>query len=438
MSILDQVISNGIGGRVVGESHNINDIRVEEDAIARALRGLSGSRGWDASEYGISAEQAAQMLRDADTPAARERVVAELRQRAITRAGLDVSGGRVSVMAAGELPWHGLGVNVDRAVNSADAIAYANLAWEVRKVPLSYIDPAGVPQVAPDVFGIMRQDTGKLLGSVGSRYAPIQNKDAFGFLDAVLADFGAKYETAGALYGGSKVWMLVHMPKQTFDATPGDTIEPYILFTNTHDGSGAASCFPTSVRVVCANTLRTAGHGKHKGLNIRHTGSVRAKIAAAQQALGFAAKSFEWFKNVSQTLVHTPLADIRHYANDVLDAVLDVTAADALKGADVLAAAVATTDAERTLARKSFANKIERRGEILTDILTRYDSDRCQPRGTAWGALNAITEHADHSRPARQSRDVELRQSRRFESAIDGDADTMKQTALELALEYTR
>jgi hypothetical protein len=40
------------------------------------------------------------------------------------------------------------------------------------------------------------------------------------------------------------------------------------------------------------------------------------------------------------------------------------------------------------LARKSFERKIERRGEILQDMLERYESERCGlngQRGTAWG-----------------------------------------------------
>src|SRR5262249_24375734 len=128
----------------------------------------------------------------------------------------------------------------------------------------------------------------------------------------------------------------------------------------------------------------------------------------------------------------------KHYANDVLDAVLDISAANAAMGADVLAASIAVTQAARDLAAKSIEKKIERRGEILEDILTRYESERNGVngmRGTAWAAFNAVTERADHGRFGRQDSDELTRLSRRFESTIAGDADEMKQVAFAVAMQ---
>jgi hypothetical protein len=56
-------------------------------------------------------------------------------QAANRRAALDTSNGRVNMMAAGTLPWHGLGVLVDKAATSAEAIKLAGLDWEVIKRP---------------------------------------------------------------------------------------------------------------------------------------------------------------------------------------------------------------------------------------------------------------------------------------------------------------
>src|SRR5262249_37410595 len=130
MSLLDDIISDsGVGGgpRIISEVNDLGQIAVEDQAIQNALRGLTGARGWDAREYGISAEQAAQMLRDADTPENRERVIKQLRELAVRRAGLDTTNGKVAVMVAGEAAWHRLGVNVVAAVSSGDAIKLAGL-----------------------------------------------------------------------------------------------------------------------------------------------------------------------------------------------------------------------------------------------------------------------------------------------------------------------
>jgi hypothetical protein len=104
----------------------------------------------------------------------------------------------------------------------------------------------------------------------------------------------------------------------------------------------------------------------------------------------------------------------------------------------LLAAVLQATEAERDLARKSFKAKIERCGEILEDMLNRYESERCGmngQRGTAWAALNAVTESADHGKLAgRFTGDGETRMSRRFESILTGQADEAKQVAYQRAL----
>jgi hypothetical protein len=46
--------------------------------------------------------------------------------------------GKVMLMTAGELPWHKLGVNVDKACTSAEAIRFASLDWRVMKLAAHY------------------------------------------------------------------------------------------------------------------------------------------------------------------------------------------------------------------------------------------------------------------------------------------------------------
>jgi phage/plasmid-like protein (TIGR03299 family) len=354
-------------------------------------------------------------------------------------AALDRSTGKVALVAAGKPAWHKLGVNVRDELNSKDARRLGGLDWEVGKLPLNYVNPiTGQHVEAKGAFGIVRQDTGALLGTVGSRYTPIQNADAFDVLDGVLSEYGAKYESAGSLYGGQRVFMLVRLPEQAFDIGHRDHVEAYALFTNPHDGSGVAECFAKSERVVCANTLRIARNAKKGGLRIRHTGSIKSRIGDARSALGITCREFERFAEDAAVLAKTPCPDIRHYCNDVLDAVLDVSLADMKKGADVLAAMIDADAAERELAAKSFERKIERRGEILQDMLDRYESERCGfngQRGTAWAALNAVTESADHGKLAGRFTGTEnQRASRRFESILTGAADEAKQVAYRKAL----
>ncbi len=437
-SLLDSIVENqSSGARIVSENHDAGSINWVAGLSDPGEMIGCGMYQQLRRENGETDEAYAPRLRllMASLPTfIRDKIEKSMKEAAQRRAGLDTTNGKVRMMSAGKLPWHGLGVQVDKACSSAEAIRFAGLDWTVDKIRPSYTHNGKVMQSSG--FDVVRMDTGDSLGTVGNRYTPIQNSQGFEFLDGVLQSFGAKYETAGSLYGGAKVWILAHLPGQDFVVNGGDEQKAYVLFENCHDGSGSGNVFPTSERVVCANTLRMASKDKDKGMSIRHTGSVKDKIKAAQKALGIAVEEFADYKETAEALYRKPL-EIKHYAHDVLDAVLDITQAQANMGPDVLAAAIATTQASRELARKSFEQKIERRGEILADILERYESERCgigSIRGTAWSAFNAVTEHADHAKVGRQSQDPLTRMSRRFESVISGAADEMKQTALQIAM----
>jgi phage/plasmid-like protein (TIGR03299 family) len=418
---------------IVSAQHDVKQIRVEESAIQSAIAGAAGVSTWDAAEYGITAERAAQMIADADTPEARARVMGQLQDRAIVRAGLDTTGGRVAVMVAGQPAWHGLGVNVANAVGAADAIKLAGLNWDVKKIPLQFMNPvSGNLEAIEDKFAVVRMDSGAALGTVGRIYKPFQNAEGFEFLDSVIGEFGAHYETAGSIYGGSRVWMQLKIPAKAFALNGKDTVEPYVIFTNSHDGTAAAQCHTTSHRVVCANTLRLAGNASSEKFHIRHSTNLKAKVEAARQSLGLAVKKIDDFRTDAEAMARTKL-DAVPYFNSVLDAVCEVTQADAEKGADFMASVLKATAAERDLERARVQREIDKRESLMEDILSRYDSEKNGiggMRGTAWSAFNAVTESADHGKLGGRQTGAE-KASRRFESVLTGAADEVKQVAYE-------
>lgn len=433
MSLLDSIIANTQSGpQIIAEQHDQSKINwvagltdPGEMIMCNYLPEIRRRDGEQDKEY-----------QERITPIVMALPLAEqqkIMNAAIQRAQIDTSTGKAAVFSAFKPAWHGLGVTVDRATSSKEAIKLATMDWEAIKKRLQYEAPDGTRKDA-DAWGVIRGDTGAYLGTVGSRYKPIQNTEAFEFLDGVLGEFGAQYETAGCLYGGSKIWLLAQMPKQRFHVN-GDDMLAYCLFTNSHDGSEAAACYPTNVRVECANTLRTAGkHDQHKGLKIRHTGSIKGKIERARQALGFAVNKFEEFREQAETLVHKDLKRPGVYLNNVLDQVLTVTEADMKKGSDILAATIAVTQADRDMKAKQIEAQFERRRDILQDMIVRYESERCHPKGSMWAGFNAVTEYADHNKVGRQVGTQDERASRRFESVIAGEADVLKQTALQVAL----
>src|SRR4051794_11004749 len=111
---------------------------------------------------------------------------------------LDLTTGQAAVFVAGTPAWHKLGVNVAEAQTSADAIKLARMDWTVEQWPLT-ARKGGVEVAVADRVANVRADTNAVLGVVSTGYRVFQNKDCFDFLDGIVADRLAMYETAGAI-----------------------------------------------------------------------------------------------------------------------------------------------------------------------------------------------------------------------------------------------
>ena len=180
-------------------------------------------------------------------------------------------------------PWHGLGTKVDEALTSKDALIYAGLDWQVLQEPV--YTSAG--ELVSGYKVNVRDTDRNILGIVSDRYKIVQNEEAFSFTDALLGE-GVKYETAGSIANGKIVWMLARMPQRYIIS--GDAIEPYLVFSNTHDGSGAIRVAMTPIRVVCQNTLNLALRGAQRSWSARHTSNVLNRLDEARETLQLADK----------------------------------------------------------------------------------------------------------------------------------------------------
>ena len=177
-----------------------------------------------------------------------------------------------------EKPWHGLGVRVQEAPESSVALEAAGLDWEVLQEPI-YTDSG---EVIEGYKANVRDTDRKVLGVVSNRYKVVQNKEAFSFTDELLGN-GVRYETAGFLQDGKKVWLLARLPREYI--IMGERISPYLVFSNAHDGSGAVKVAITPIRVVCNNTLNLALNTAKRSFSMMHTGDVREKVLEARQTL---------------------------------------------------------------------------------------------------------------------------------------------------------
>ncbi|MCD8148272.1 MAG: DUF945 domain-containing protein [Clostridiales bacterium] len=176
-----------------------------------------------------------------------------------------------------ETPWHGLGTKVMQAPDSKNALKMAGLDWAVEQEPI-YADGEYIEGYKANI----RSTDRKVLGVVTDRYKVVQNEEAFAFTDELLGE-GVRYETAGSLQDGRKVWVLARMPQEFI--IMGDRISPYLVFSNSHDGSGAIRVAVTPIRVVCNNTLNLALSSAKRSWSMIHTGDVKGKMEEARDTL---------------------------------------------------------------------------------------------------------------------------------------------------------
>ena len=313
--------------------------------------------------------------------------------------------GRTSMMYTGEVPWHGLGTRLDAPATARETIQAAGLDYDVKLSDMTTTD--GIP--VPSKKAVVRTDTNEVLGVVGNSYVPVQNRQAFGFLDAIAAEEGIRYHTAGALRRGERIWLLSKLPGSIRVKNSEDVTEKYLLLSNSHDGTSALRVFFTPIRVCCANTLAMADrNGKSEGIAIRHQGNLPAKVREAQEVLGLARRYYDDLEIRLDFLAgHQPTAA-------QLGRYFEALYADPADGSNSRARNV----------RDALYNLFERgKGQEIPAI-----------RHSSWAAFNAVTEFIDHHRSTRGRTDHE-RGSNRLDSAWFGSGNKLKQHAFRLALD---
>lgn len=286
-----------------------------------------------------------------------------------------------------EVPWHKQGIIVEDAPTSADAIRLAGLDWKVIQKKVYSEDGIKIDGYTANV----RDKDGKALGIVGSRYSIVQNEDAFRFTDALLGE-GVTYETAGSLKDGKVIWLLAKLPNKY--NILGDAVDPYIVFTNTHDGSGAVRVAMTPIRVVCNNTLNMALASAKRTWSARHTGNIDNKLDEALETLQFADEYMKATQKTFEDLYKIKLNEfeVRNIINNIVPINEDVMK----------------------------EQQIENQQTIRNDILYRFREapDLKDRESTGARLIQAVADTASHIEPFRKTLRFE---ENRFKKAIEGN-----------------
>ena len=220
------------------------------------------------------------------------------------------------MMFVGATPWHGLGNKVEADIGIEDAIVSAGLDWEVGLKNLQTVD--GVPVNHRATY---RKTDGSILGVVGPRYTPLQNRDSFDWFQPLLDAGECALHTAGSLHSGQKVWVLAQLNRDNSEIVSGDEVSKFILLSNSHDGTTAIRVGYTPIRVVCANTLAWAHSNTNSQLiRIRHTRSSKSNLENVRDIMDNINAGFEATAEQFRFLASKDFnqADIRRYVKVML------------------------------------------------------------------------------------------------------------------------
>ena len=285
-----------------------------------------------------------------------------------------------------ETPWHGLGTKVLEAPASKDALQLAGLDWRVQQEPIY----TAMEELVDGYKANVRDSDRKVLGVVTDRYRVIQNDEAFAFTDELLGA-GVKYETAGSLQGGRKVWLLAHMPHEYIIS--GERISPYLLFSNTHDGSGAIKVALTPIRVVCQNTLNLALANAKRSWSMIHTGDIKEKMQEAKDTLFLAENYMDELGKEFEALRMKKLTDKQ--VMEYIEILLPIEDGS-------------TPQQEKNMKR------------LREDMKIRYfDAPDLQGVGkNAYRFINAVSDFATHAEPLRRTANYK---ENLFSRTVDGN-----------------
>ena len=300
-----------------------------------------------------------------------------------------------SMAYAGEVPWHGLGVQVDSNLTPKEMLVEAGLDWSVSKREIFTYDNADPDKsedliMAPNHSLLVRDSDNTIFGPCGPKFIPTQNEDAFTFFKKFTDAGKMTMETAGSLKDGRQIWGLAKVD-ESFTLPGDDRVLGNLLVSVSHEWGKSNEIRFTPIRVVCNNTLsmaladRTQPHFK-----MPHTRAFDADlIKTAEDALGLASNRMKEYKEAAEFLC------TKKYNKDtVVSYIADLMQPKLAMQQKLLE----QSKTEKTyLARATMLDEFQRAPSKVYEALEQQPGANLKSSsGTWWGAMNAVTFVVDH------------------------------------------
>lgn len=290
----------------------------------------------------------------------------------------------------GETPWHGLGANLPAGESLESWAQAAGLDWHVEERPVYMFNREDALALVPEKKVLVRSDRDQPLSVVSQRYHVVHPKEVLEFYRSLIEKLGYQLETAGMLFNGRRVWALARTG-ESFSLDKEDRTDGFILLATSYDGTMATVASRTSVRVVCANTLRLAvgEDGRRGDVVVPHAASFNPDLIKGRMGLENN-EAWEAFR-----LKAKELAKRRVSQEEAIQFFLDMFYPLVLEEEEETGAKV-----EKRIDPNSRGVQ-KRMGEMLNVFETAPGQQTKSARGTAWGLVQAVTRYFDHERPAR-------------------------------------
>jgi len=310
--------------------------------------------------------------------------------------------------------WHGHGQSILPTDSVADITRKAGLDWSVKRAPVVYhVD--GIAHSFDNQSVLYRDDTARSLGIVSdNRYNIVQPREIMEFFADFLSDQKLSMETAGAVRGGSIVWCMAKLgPEYGFIMPGNDKVDSYVRLQTSFDGSRATDLVATTVRQVCANTMRMANaDADANGFKVKHSSVFDSKALA--KSFGLMGERHRITSEQWNELARQKITD--REALDFFAELLDLTVSEG----KVL------TKKDQDVASTKSVNNLK---SIIASYRNAPGAQLLSAAGTAYGLLNAVTHYVDHVATVRDT-ERDGANAARFASSQLGSGDALKQKAM--------
>lgn len=280
----------------------------------------------------------------------------------------------------------GVGVDVEKKNNISlnEVIEQAGLNYVVEKV--KNYDPEGDELDSWSTRYFDKEGVKHNLGTgLKENYTVLQNYEAFDFLQDIMQDLDV--ECAGSTNGGKKTFICA---KTEPVKVLGDDIDPYMVFTNSFDGTTGVQVLMTPIRVFCSNCMAIASRKASNRINIKHSKNILDKLYIAKDIL---LKNTEYLKQYKHLMEEA--VQIRFNRRDFVDKLVPF----------VLYQMGLLDSKYEPIEKKRNSNVVDVYKEHLLEAWSANDTANCT--NTVANAILAMTDFESHIKPMKNANNPE-------------------------------